>query len=43
MYFVARRTVYRQRTFAVFKPRRKDQGREIAAVIDVKVAEQENV
>ena len=40
---VSRRTEYRQRTIAVFKPGRKDQSREVAAVIDMKMAEQKDV
>lgn len=35
--------VDRERALAVFKPGRKDEGREVAGVIDVKVAEEEDV
>src|SRR5579871_3015761 len=40
---VSRRPEDRQGTIPIFKPRRKDQCREVAAVIDMKMAEQKDV
>jgi hypothetical protein len=40
---VPRRSVHRQHPRAVFKPRRKNQRRKIAAVIDMKMAEEKNI
>src|SRR5262249_44156149 len=40
---VARRSVHRQWPLPVFKPRREDQRRKIAAVIDMKMAEEKDV
>jgi hypothetical protein len=42
-YVVSRRAEYWQGTLAVSKPGRKDQGREVATVIDMKMAEEKNV
>jgi hypothetical protein len=40
---VARWAIHGQRTFALFKPGREDQGRKIGAMVNVEVSEQDHV
>jgi hypothetical protein len=40
---VARGTIYGQRTAALFKPGRENQGRKIGAMVNVEMSEQDDV